>query len=59
MEVGPGTMSGSFLKRSICLLALRREIKEQRVTAEDARLIAILDDIDLRASAELAKLGIT
>ena len=41
------------------LLALRREIKKQRVTAEDPRLMAILDDIDLRVSAELAKLGIT
>lgn len=41
------------------LLALRREIKDQRVTVEDPRLMAILDDIDLRASVELAKLGIT
>jgi hypothetical protein len=41
------------------LIALRREIKEQRVTVEDPRLMAILDDIDLRASVELAKLGIT
>ena len=41
------------------LLALRREIKDERVAVEDPRLMAILDDIDLRASVELAKLGIT
>jgi len=41
------------------LIALRYEIKERRITVEDPRLMAILDDIDLKASVEVAKLGIT
>ncbi len=40
------------------LLALQREVREKRVAEEDPRLDGLLDEIDLRAAAELAKLGI-
>ena len=41
------------------LLRVRRKIAAQRVTLDDPRLSAVLDEIDVRASVELAKLGLT
>lgn len=44
------------------LVALRQQVHEMRSsgnTLRDPRLSAILEEIDLRASVELAKLGIT
>ncbi|MCH9020057.1 MAG: hypothetical protein IIA73_06805 [Proteobacteria bacterium] len=40
------------------LLALQREVREKRVAVADPRLNQLLDEIDLRAAVELAKLGI-
>lgn len=40
------------------LAAIARRIREQRAAVDDPTLAAILDEIDLRAQVELAKLGI-
>lgn len=40
------------------LAAIARRIREQRTVIDDPKLTAILDEIDLRAQVELAKLGI-
>ncbi len=41
------------------LAELHRHVQAKKTVVDDARLGAILDEIDLRASVELAKLGIT
>jgi len=40
------------------LAAIARQVREQRAAVDDPALTAILDEIDLRAQVELAKLGI-
>ena len=40
------------------LLALQREVRRKRVAVADPRLGELLDEIDLRAAVEPAKLGI-
>jgi len=39
------------------LVALARTLREQRAMIDDPQLLALLDDIELRAAVELAKLG--
>jgi hypothetical protein len=39
------------------LVALARTLRDQRAHIDDPQLIAVLDDIELRAAVELAKLG--
>lgn len=56
-ELRHGLLAGTIDRDR--LLRLRREIAEKRVALDDSRLSAILDEIDLRAAVELAKLGIT
>ena len=56
-ELRHGLLAGSIDRDR--LLGLRREIAEKRVTLGDPRLSAVLDEIDVRAAVELAKLGIT
>lgn len=56
-ELRHGLLAGTIDRHR--LLRLRREIAEKRVTLDDPRLSVILDEIDVRASVELAKLGIT
>ncbi len=41
------------------LVDLQRRVQAQKAVVDDVRLSAILDEIDLRAAVELAKLGIT
>ncbi len=41
------------------LIALQRRVRARKRTIADAQLAEILDEIDLRAAVELAKLGIT
>lgn len=40
------------------LLAIARQVRAQRVQLDDPRVVEVLDEIDLRAQVELAKLGI-
>lgn len=57
-EVRHGLLLGVIPK--VKLVALRQQVRDLRNTAagpRDARLTAILEEIDLRASVELAKLG--
>lgn len=57
-EIRHGLLIGAIPKGR--LVALRQQVRELRDsgnTLGDARLSAILDEIDLRASVELAKLG--
>ncbi|HUN51686.1 MAG TPA: flagellar assembly protein FliX [Candidatus Sulfotelmatobacter sp.] len=39
------------------LVSLARMLRDQRSTIDDPRLLAVLDEIELRAAVELAKLG--
>jgi hypothetical protein len=43
--------------RPVDLERLTRLVAEQRTAADDPRLAGILDEIELRAAVELAKLG--
>ena len=52
-DIRMGLLSGSLSAES--LTALSRAIKAQRERLDDPKLMAILDDIDLRAQVELAK----
>ena len=56
-DIRYGLLTGSIPRER--LLALRDAVATRRLVASDPRLGAILDEIDLRASVELAKLGIT
>lgn len=56
-ELRHGLLAGTIDRGR--LLDLRREIAEQRTTLDDPRLSTVLDEIDVRAAVELAKLGIT
>jgi hypothetical protein len=53
-EIRLGLLSGSL--SSMRLMELGREVEEVRETVIDPQLSAILDDIELRAAVELAKL---
>ena len=53
-EIRLGLLSGSL--SSMRLVALSQEIKQVKDTVIDPQLSAILDDIELRAAVELAKL---
>jgi hypothetical protein len=39
------------------LVALARALRDQRAQIDDPQLIEVLDEIELRAAVELAKLG--
>jgi hypothetical protein len=41
------------------LLAIARQVQNQRAQLDDPLLVAVLDEIDLRAQVELAKLGLS
>ncbi len=56
-EIRHALLSGTIARER--LVELRRHAQTQRTALDDARLDAVLDEIDLRASVELAKLGIT
>lgn len=56
-EMRLGLLTGSL--SSTRLAALGQEIEEVRETVIDPQLSAILDDIELRAAVELAKLDKT
>lgn len=56
-EIRHALLSGTIARER--LVELRRHVQAQRTAFDDARLDAVLDEIDLRASVELAKLGIT
>ena len=56
-ELRHGLLAGTIDRDR--LLRMRREIAQQRVTLDDPRLSTILDEIDVRAAVELAKLGMT
>lgn len=55
-DIRLGLLMGAIPKAG--LLDLRRQVRERRGDVRDPRLAAILDEIELRASVELAKLGI-
>ena len=56
-DIRLGLLSGSI--SSLRLVELSQEIVEVRDTVIDPRLSAILDDVELRAAVELAKLDKT
>ncbi len=56
-DIRLGLLSGTIPRQH--LLELSQEIKETRDAVIDPRLSAILDDIELRAAVELAKLDRT
>ncbi len=56
-EIRHALLCGAMARES--LADLRRHVQARRPLVDDARLGAILDEIDLRASVELAKLGLT
>lgn len=53
-EIQIGLLTGAFPRRR--LEELRAQIRAQREKLSDHRLSQVLDEIDLRASVELAKL---
>ncbi|MFQ5785916.1 MAG: flagellar assembly protein FliX [Alphaproteobacteria bacterium] len=55
-EIRLGLLTGSIPHDR--LVRLHRQVREHRETVNDPRLAAILDEIELRASVELAKLGL-
>lgn len=55
-ELRLGLLNGSFPKEK--LQDLVRLVQTQRAHTLDPRLLEVLDDIDLRAQVELAKLGL-
>ena len=55
-EICHALLFGAFPRHR--LLALQRGVRRKRVAVADPRLNQLLDDIDLRAAVELAKLGI-
>lgn len=55
-DIRLGLLMGSIPRAG--LLDLRRQLRERRGELRDPRLAAILDEIDLRAAVELAKLDI-
>ncbi|HYM32835.1 MAG TPA: flagellar assembly protein FliX [Candidatus Cybelea sp.] len=54
-EIRHGLLLGTISASELVQLA--RTLREQRGGIDDPRLIAVLDDIELRAAVELAKLG--
>ncbi len=54
-EIRHALLCGAMARES--LADLRRHVQARRPLVDDARLGAILDEIDLRASVELTKLG--
>ena len=55
-EIRHGLLMGSIPRER--LVGLREQVQARRETVTDERLAAILEEIDLRAAVELAKLGI-
>ncbi len=56
-EIRHGLLLGAIPRDR--LVGLREQVQARRETVTDPQLSAILDEIDLRAAVELAKLGIT
>jgi hypothetical protein len=54
-EIRHGLLLGTISPDRLVVLA--RNLREQRANIDDPQLIAVLDEIELRAAVELAKLG--